>query len=182
MAVVAPFALAAVIVGMSGVEAGVDVPLYFFAWLAMLPSIWLLKDRLERTFGRTADDGRPRRRRFLIGALVGAVGALTMQLALRVDLPFSPVALVGALLFFWTWWKTGCVGRHRLVAGIAVGLAAILLPTSTTGSAAYVVSRALAQPAVVFLSASMVVVAVLDYLLLLDLRDLAATVLSEPTE
>ncbi len=99
------------------------------------------------------------------------------------DLTFIWVGLTLAATFLFVWWKTGRILRYHLPTAIAITLVVILFRTSFvglgTGDAADTLTRSGAI-ALIALIMPILPVAILDYRLLLDLRDIAESGPAKP--
>jgi putative solute:sodium symporter small subunit len=152
------------------------------AWLVVtFLSFWLSHRRLTAKFERA-----PYFYVFQNGSPVGFVLFIAIYTIVGAAyhlfegyLPHFAPGLAFACWLLATWWKIGRIARYHLFAAVVSTLLAVPLSLIFSGSSPDHHDGLLAHPALIVILAIFALVAILDYRLLLDLRDIAN---SEPAE
>lgn len=116
--------------------------------------------------------------RSLETALFGIASLVSMYSIVHVNdglIPHFAPGLAVALSYFAVWWNSRRVVRHHLLAAVATALLAASSPLLFPGSSPDHQDGLLAHPEMIVILAVLSLAAILDYLLLLDLRDIAGT-------
>ena len=142
--------------------------------------------RVESELGRLAGTVRPSFGRVLLATPVIVLAVIAVFVIPddqpRIGPPFSLSASVGALLFFWTWRRTGCIGRYHLVAAIVSVLAVIVFSPLVVGFLFGGYEGFFTRPvmAVLVWTGLLLLVAIIDKRLLRELRGVADPTLPNP--